>query len=1097
MTESTLIPLLQADQRERWQRGERTPVESYLNDRPGLHSDPEGLLDLIYHEMVLREESGDTPALPEYLQRFPQFSDEIRRLFEIHQVLEHDPLDDSLPTTRMDDPSAAAPVDATIKMPAGMAGYELLGELGRGGMGVVYKARQVGLKRLVALKMILAGAHAGPRELARLRAEAEAAARLHHPNITQIYAIEENEGRPFLSLELVDGVSLNEHISKQSLPPAQAAALVETVARAMQYAHEHGVIHRDLKPNNILMTADGTPKVTDFGLAKLVDDAVSHGAGITGPEALLGTPHYMAPEQARGRVKEIGPATDIYSLGAILYELLTGRPPFRGSTILETLDQVRHREPIPPRRVRPVVPRDLDTICLKCLEKTPARRYATAGELADDLRRFLNYEPIRARPASWWQRTAKWARRRPAAAALAIFSAAIVPAFVALVVVGHLNELERLARSRGNVESYAHAGREAFEQQDWAQATREFGMALKLIRGDPALGEAPEMLRTLHDEANRRLTEERARQQTEKTYRRFVAARDNAMFHGIAADAPDALATGMRADTQRTEFTASARQALALVACDPHGTDAWAPPAEFSDTQKAEVQTGCYTTLLLMADAAAKRSDSLEAMRLVERAEQLGTHTQAAAMLAAENLEQQGDAPRAAEARQRARKLGVTGALDAFLIGHAHLRQGDLRRAIPAFESAVAAQPNHFWAHCCLAICELREENWVNARLRLDVCLLQRPEFVWARLLRGLAAVRLGDIKAAELDFGEAQKTLEQSPNGRAQYVLYVNRADLHRRAGSLDSAARDLRDAIKLASGEYAAHLNLASVLFKQEHRAEAVEHFRKAVELKPTARDLARFHRIRGRDLVVAGRFDEAVTECRLSLKEQPGSTATLGVCAEALLKLRRFPEAAKMLDEYLARGGTETDAYRGRGQARIQLGDPLGAVEDYTQVVLRSPSSEIHAHRGWAYFFADAFRPAQRDFDTAVRLDRANTDAYIGRALAQVMLGKVAEAITDADEAQRRKPTTPDMMHNLACVYALAVTKIATDLKQPQREKLAAGYRATAMKLIHATLESNPAAERARFWRDVIAPDTAMDSLRDLAEFKQLGRMYGSAP
>jgi serine/threonine protein kinase len=317
-----------------------------------------------------------------------------------------------------------------------IAGYEILKELGRGAMGVVYKARQVTLNRLVALKMVLSGQHASERELMRFHIEAEAVARLKHPNIVQIYEIGESEGRPFFSLEYVDGGILSDRIGTTPIAPRDAAWVVQQLASGMDCAHRAGVVHRDLKPANVLLArseerganregiqaqaskapplTECVPKVTDFGLAKRLEDDSSQ----TRAGSILGTPSYMAPEQAEGRTSETGPPADIYALGAILYDLLTGRPPFQGNTVLETLQQVKKMEPTSPRRYRPSLPRDLDTICLKCLEKDPARRYASAGDLAEDLRRFLAGEPITARRVSAFERAWKWCKRRPAAAAL-------------------------------------------------------------------------------------------------------------------------------------------------------------------------------------------------------------------------------------------------------------------------------------------------------------------------------------------------------------------------------------------------------------------------------------------------------------------------------------------------------------------------------------------------------------------------------------------------------------------------------------------------------------------------------------------------------
>jgi serine/threonine protein kinase len=352
----------------------------------------------------------------------------------------------------------------------------VLGELGRGGMGVVYKARQVALKRPVALKMILGGVRVGDAEWARFRTEAEAAARLQHPNIVQVYEAGEHEGRPFFSMEYVPGGSLADQCAGRPQPPLQAAALAAVLAEAVHYAHQRDVLHRDLKPANILLAPKarggtrnpepspcpppgpkphGTPpaslpgpreavsesgfrisgwipKIVDFGLAR----RLGSGGGATQSGMILGTPSYMAPEQAAGRNHELGPATDVYALGAILYELLTGRPPFQGASTLDTLLLVRSTEPVPPRRLRPDLPRDLDTICLKCLHKDPRRRYASAEDLAQDLRRFLAGRPIGARPANWKEKLRRWRRRHPAllcltAAALVLLAVAGVAALLA------------------------------------------------------------------------------------------------------------------------------------------------------------------------------------------------------------------------------------------------------------------------------------------------------------------------------------------------------------------------------------------------------------------------------------------------------------------------------------------------------------------------------------------------------------------------------------------------------------------------------------------------------------------------------------------
>src|SRR6185503_8280804 len=327
-------------------------------------------------------------------------------------------------STVVPSPSAAKPKAPAVPT---LVDYEILGEVARGGAGVIYRARQRSLNRTVALKMILSGEFASADAVQRFRVEAEAAASLDHPNIVPIYQIGEENGQHFFSMKLVEGEILSRRIREHPPAPRESARLLATVARAIHYGHQRGILHRDLKPSNVLVASDGTPYVVDFGLAKRVEG----GEELTKTGDIMGTPSYMAPEQMEGK-STFTTAVDVYGLGGILYELLTGQPPFQGPSMAALMRKVLEDEPVPPRSIKPEVDADLQTICLKCLEKNPQKRYATADQLAEDLERWLAGEPIHARPVTTWTRGLKWARRRPAAAALVV----IIPLALLSLAVG-------------------------------------------------------------------------------------------------------------------------------------------------------------------------------------------------------------------------------------------------------------------------------------------------------------------------------------------------------------------------------------------------------------------------------------------------------------------------------------------------------------------------------------------------------------------------------------------------------------------------------------------------------------------------------------
>ncbi len=1211
LSDADLAGLVRADLQRCWQRGHCILVEAYLEQLPSLRDDPEMVLGLIYTEVLLRQGQGETLQLQDYLRRFPGYAPQLEQEFgrcraqpagALPGAAAPGPLDpasirsreepraalpppapltrEDLPQTLTQMPVAKAPVAATTVVhspssdkpmpellaprprlgpaPAAVAnlptvaGYEILSVLGRGGMGVVYKARQVGLNRLVALKMILAGAHAGSEDLARFRTEAESVASLQHPNIVQIYEVGEQDGLPFFSLEFVEGGSLAGKLNGIPQPAAQAAQLVETLARAMQVAHQHDIIHRDLKPHNILLTADGHPKIADFGLAKRQNT----GASQTQSGALMGTPSYMAPEQARGRTREVGPPADIYALGAILYDLLTGRPPFQADSAMDMLELVATQEPIPPRRRQPNVPRDLDTICLKCLQKEASKRYPSALALADDLRRFLQDEPIIARPVSAWERGVKWARRRPAVAGL-VAVCAVALASLVVGTVWHTRTLhervaaaeerlaeqlqeQRVAKLRAEAHELLLAGQRDYAANNWDTALVELSKAQTKIKDELALAELRANIDHWLQQTRQQVDRQRARRQAVETVQEFDRQWREALFQLKRHEAVSLLVGRDFTLPAPADPKEAARKALAVVGV---ALEAGTVPSfqAYEEQERDEITQNCYELLLLLADEVAKPQPERApaegtgqvqgALRILELASRLHPRTHAYYLRQARYLEQLGDAPAAQQARAQAPEPALS---DAFLLGYdALFERRDLQKASAYFEQVLEQRRDHFWARFFLAASSASPST---ARAGLTICIHQHDQFPWSYLLRGFVNARLRDYPAAEKDF---ERALALASNAPARYVMYVNRSSLWISQQQWDRALADLNQAIELQPREYLAYLNRALAYREQEEwdqarealdkaialkpdlallyherahlhlrrqdRAAALQDFTRAIQLEEPAGSaswlLLQDHLERARIFLRDKKYQEALAAAEAARQRQANYADASYVRALALSGLKRYDEAVVEFDRYLnQKGKPQAEFYQARGFARWKAkSDFTGLTDDYTRALTLEPTSERYAQRGWMYWLHGVPRLALSDFEKALELDRANGDAYSGRGNAHIRLGNPRAALSDAEEALARGPANARLYCNVARIFAQVAAKLEADARRQNRlvPSRVLDFEERALRLLRAALAAAPVPERVQFWHDFIDQDPSFLPLRRSAAFAELAARYDRPP
>jgi tetratricopeptide (TPR) repeat protein len=1076
-----------------WKKGERPRIEDYLatvmeNERGAL------LGELLGLELAYRQACGEEPARTEYQLRFAAYAECIEEAFRKQNqrplAIPLSKSESSLPAWSAAGhvaeaaarfaPQSVPETTDSVKQPTGtpelveqapldIPGYEVLGVLGRGGMGVVYKARQVRLNRVVALKMIRDGHLASAEGLARFPIEAEVVARLQHPNIVQIHEVGDWKGQPFFALEFVEGGSLAQKLQHTPLSDQDAAALVRTLALAMHAAHRRGIVHRDLKPGNVLLTAEGLPKITDFGLAKRLD--VDGGQTHTG--ALVGTPSYMAPEQAQGKSNRVTPLTDVYALGAILYEALTGRPPFRGSSVMDTLNQVVCHEPVSPSRLQPKLPRDLETICLKCLRKLPEQRYASAAALAGDLSCFLAGEPIQARPIPPWVRALKWAQRRPAVAALVAVGMLGLPILLGTVLglqqqhqadltiklEETRNELEqahdaqaageeraRRETLRAKAEALTGQGREALNREDWAGAAQQFRSVLATIEVEPMGSELRARFEHVRDEL-RRLNE--ARQQVE-TFRVF---HNQAVFH-------ETLLTGLDPTTNRKETYAAADKALAVFrAADPVEGEFHFPDAYLSAAERAEIARGCYEMLLVLAEAVghpetdrdpARQAD--EALRILDRATRLGLPlSQAYYWRRSRYLGQKGDRAAAEEASRQAGAMTPAGAFDFFLAGQERYKQGALAQAVRDFENVLQLEPDHFWAQYFLAACYLgmSPPQPQLAVARLDTCAALNSKFAWIYLLRGLAHMQLREFNDAAIDY---RKALECGP----------------------DPAAR------------YAIHLHGGLLRIEEAKRGTTVAMYAQAIAALPGL-DLA---------LVCAGparvqsecKLAEAVEELQQAARLKPNQFQAYATLAQAYQQQRKPARALEQLGEAIRRAPELSRLYYERALLHEQQQNPKAALRDVEQAIDVERRSDgrpenltaYHLARGRILFRQKLYEETIEACGAALEVNPNSAEVHLLCAKALLQRSRYSEVLAALDGYEKTGHPSAEVcwMRGQACAHLHLHTEAVDAYTQALR------------------LAADPRSRVARGWEYLIVFETPKLALVDFREAIRLDSSNGDA-